>query len=92
MFIASTRRSALNPALPAQQPHFALPIVEAVVHATADSAWACRAENALGRLRPGMLADFVVLDGDPFITGPDSLLEMSVVCTAVSGRAVWQAL
>lgn len=91
MYVASTRRSALKPGLPALQPHFALPTAEAIIHATADSAWACRAEESVGSLRPGMLADFVVLDGDPFAADPESLLRSRVARTVVDGRPVWQA-
>jgi predicted amidohydrolase YtcJ len=91
MFIAHTRRSALKPELPAQQPHLALPLVEAVTHGTADSAWACRAEDALGRLAPGLLADFVVLDRDPFTADPASLLEARVLRTVVDGTTGWEA-
>ncbi|WP_219417720.1 amidohydrolase [Pseudonocardia nigra] len=87
MFIASTRRSALRPELPALQPHLALPLADAVRHATADSAWACRAEDAVGSLRPGLLADFVVLDRDPFAVAPDALLGTGVVRTVVGGRS-----
>lgn len=88
MFIAHTRRSALDPALPALQPHLALPLLEAVAHATADSAWACRAEHSLGRLRAGLLADFVVLDRDPFDGDAESLLQARPVRTVVDGRTV----
>lgn len=84
MFIASTRRSALSPELPALQPQFALPVADAITHGTADSAWACRAEQHQGRLRTGMFADFVVLDGDPFAE-PDRLLSMNVVRTVLAG-------
>ncbi|MGH3951990.1 MAG: amidohydrolase, partial [Pseudonocardiaceae bacterium] len=87
MFIASTRRSALNPELPALQPHFALSLADAVRHGTADSAWACRTEESLGCLRAGLLADFIVLDGDPFDADPESLLRVQVLRTVVDGVA-----
>ncbi|GAB3476753.1 amidohydrolase [Amycolatopsis cihanbeyliensis] len=91
MYIAHTRKSALNPELPALQPHLALPLLAAITHGTADSAWACHAESALGVLRPGLLADFVVLDVDPFEGEPDALLRARVLRTVVGGRTVWQA-
>lgn len=91
MYIASTRRSALKPELAALQPEFALPLTEAIIHATADSAWACRAEGHVGSLRAGMLADFVVLDRDPFDAEPESLLRARIVRTVADGRTVWQA-
>ncbi|MFD0904133.1 amidohydrolase [Actinomadura sediminis] len=85
MFVASTRRSALVPGLPAMEPHLAVPVAEAIVHGTADSAWACRAEHDQGRLRAGLLADFIVLDRDPF-GDPDALLGSDVLLTVVGGR------
>jgi predicted amidohydrolase YtcJ len=89
IYIANTRRSPVDPTLPALQPHLTLPLADAVRHATADSAWACRAEESLGRLRAGMLADFVVLDRDPFDADPASLLRARVLRTVVNGRTVW---
>ncbi|WP_245976365.1 amidohydrolase [Amycolatopsis palatopharyngis] len=89
IYIANTRRSPGNPALPALQPHLTLALADAVRHATEDSAWACRAEESLGRLRAGMLADFVVLDRDPFEADPESLLQAKVLRTVVAGRTVW---
>lgn len=89
IYIANTRRSPADPVLPALQPHLTLPLADAVRHATMDSAWACRAEESLGRLRAGMLADFVVLDRDPFEADPESLLQAKVLRTVVGGRTVW---
>lgn len=88
MFIASTRQSALNPPLPAYLPHFALPLAEALIHGTADAARACRAESEFGRLSPGLAADLVVLDTDPFTHGPESLLTARVIQTIAGGETV----
>ncbi|MDP5227025.1 MULTISPECIES: amidohydrolase [Arthrobacter] len=91
MFIAATRRSALEPGLEPNLPHYALPLADAVEHATRDAAWACRAEHAYGRLAAGLHADFIVLDRDVF-TGPvDELLQTRVVRTVVGGRTVHEA-
>jgi predicted amidohydrolase YtcJ len=90
MFIASTRRSALNPPLEPYLPHFALPLSDAIIHGTADSAWACRGDGAFGRLRAGLSADFVVLDADPFIDGPEVLLRAQVVQTCASGAVIYR--
>jgi predicted amidohydrolase YtcJ len=90
MFIASTRRSALNPPLEPYLPHFALPLGEAIVHGTADSAWACRGDGVFGRLRAGLAADFVVLDADPFTDGPEALLGAQVIQTFSRGAAIYR--
>lgn len=86
MFIAATRRSAVDPALPAVQPGFALPLGEAVVHGTRDAAASCFEEHRRGSLVPGMRADFAVVDRDPFVLGADALLEAAVVRTVIAGR------
>ena len=90
MFIAATRRSALNPPLDPYLPHFALPLADAIIHGTADSAWACRGEGVFGSLRPGLAADFVVLDADPFADGPEALLGAHVVQTFARGAGIYQ--
>ncbi len=86
MFIAATRRSALNPSLPANLPKYAMPIADALRHATADAAWSAGCERDLGRLSTGMLADFVVLDGNPLTAEADDLLTMGVHLTVVGGQ------
>jgi predicted amidohydrolase YtcJ len=91
MYVAATRRSALEPDRPASLPHYALPLADALRHGTADAAWACGAEDERGSLTPGLLADFVVLDRDPFAEGPESLLEATVRRTVIGGETVYDA-
>lgn len=91
MFIAATRRSALDPSLPANVPAYALPLMTAIEHATRDAAWASRAEGSYGRIAAGLSADFIVLDRDVFAAAPDELLETRVVRTVVAGRTVHEA-
>jgi len=91
MFIAATRRSALDPTLPPNVPAYALPLMAAIEHATRDAAWASGAEESYGRIAAGLHADFIVLDRDVFAVSPDELLETRVVRTVVAGRTVHQA-
>lgn len=91
MFIAATRRSALDPTLAPNVPAYALPLPRAIEHATRDAAWACRAEQEYGRLAPGLAADFIVLDRDIFGDDPKALLEARVVRTVVGGKVVHEA-
>jgi predicted amidohydrolase YtcJ len=88
MFVAATRRSALDPSLPANLPGYAVPLAESIVHATRDAAWACRAEDRYGSIAAGLHADFVVLDRDIFGRPLDELLETRVLLTVVGGRTV----
>lgn len=86
MYIASTRRSAIDPTLPPNLPRYALPLAEAIGHATRDAAYACRWDGLTGRLAAGLAADFVVLDADPFVAGPDSLLTTRIAKTVIAGQ------
>ncbi|GGF19289.1 amidohydrolase [Subtercola lobariae] len=88
MFVAATRRSALDPSLPANIAAFALPLEEAIVHATRDAAWACQGESSYGSLAAGLWADFIVLDRDIFGRPIDELLDARVIRTVVGGRTV----
>ena len=91
LYIAATRRSALDGSYPANHPEYAVPLEEAVAHATRDAAASCREEHERGRIAVGLAADFAVLDRDPFTEGADVLLEARVVRTVVAGRAVYEA-
>lgn len=91
MFVAATRRSAFDLSLPANVEGYALPLHEAVTHATRDAAWSCRAEDRIGRLAAGLLADFVVVDRNVFEGPVEELLEASIVRTVVGGRDVHAA-
>jgi hypothetical protein len=88
MYIAATRRSPDRPDLEPIRSDFALPVDEAIVHGTTDAAWASFEEGRLGVLRPGACADLVVIDDDPFASGPDALLSARVRRTVVGGRTV----
>ncbi len=88
MYIAATRRSPGDPAVPAYRPEMALPLDESVVHGTADAAWASFAEGHLGVLAPGAAADLIVVDADPFAHGPEALLSARVLRTVLGGRTV----
>lgn len=90
MFIASTRRSALNPTLQPNLPKYAMPLESAITHATSGSAWASRAEHMYGRIAASLFADFVVLDRDVFSGDPEDLLRASIVRTVVGGRTVFE--
>lgn len=91
LYIAATRRSALDPSLDALTPQYALPLGEAVGHATRDAAASIREEHVRGRLAEGLAADFAVLDADPFAVGDAALLEARVIRTVVGGRTAYEA-
>jgi len=69
------------------RPHEALDLQAALEALICTPAWLEGAEDRRGRLRPGMLADLVLLDRDPF----DDLAGASVVNTWLSGRSTVDA-
>lgn len=89
LHIATTRRSATDRSLPANLPKYAVPLASALRHATLDSAASFDAETRIGRVRTGMYADLVVLDGD-ILDADGDLLSISVARTIVGGRTVYE--
>ncbi|HEX6968654.1 MAG TPA: amidohydrolase [Micromonosporaceae bacterium] len=66
--------------------------LEQALHAyTTAPAYASQEEHLKGRLRPGMLADFIALPDDPFELDPVTLREARVAVTVVGGTVRWQA-
>ncbi|MBS1798861.1 MAG: amidohydrolase [Acidobacteria bacterium] len=73
------------------QPQEKIMLNEAIYAYTQGSAFAEFRERDLGRLEPGSLADFVVLDRDITSTTPQQLLHTNVLRTVVSGETVYTA-
>jgi len=65
--------------------------VEALRGFTADAAWAGFMENEVGRLAPGLRADFVLLDADPLTVPARQLPDITVLSTWVDGARVYDA-
>lgn len=68
-----------------------LTVAEALRGFTVEAAWAGFAEDEVGRLAPGLRADFVILDRDPFQVPPQRLDEIVVRSTWIDGRPVYRA-
>jgi predicted amidohydrolase YtcJ len=71
-------------------PEQRITLEEALRAYTAAVAYAGFQEERLGVLRPGMLADMVLLDRDPFRERPEDLGQARVVATIVGGRVVYE--
>ncbi len=84
---AVTRRTldGIGPYLPEQ----AFTVAEAIDGYTSVGAYASFDEEKKGMIRAGMLADFTVLDADPFRTPVDRLKDIRVVQTYLGGRQVY---
>jgi predicted amidohydrolase YtcJ len=66
--------------------------IEQIISAyTTGSAYAEFAEKQKGKLEPGMLADFVVLDRDITAATPAKILDTKVLRTVVGGKTVYEA-
>jgi predicted amidohydrolase YtcJ len=72
-------------------PDQALNIEQAIAAYTTGAAFAEFAEKQKGKLEPGMLADFVVLDRDIAAVPPPKILETKVLLTVVGGKTVYEA-
>jgi len=71
------------------QPQEKITLNEALYAYTQASAYAQNAEKFKGRLEPGYLADFVVLDRDITKSTPQELLHTQVLRTVVNGETVY---
>ncbi len=91
MYIAATRRSALDDSFAPQHPQYALPLAQALGHATRDAAASVGDGATRGRLEAGLAADVAIVDADPFADGPASLLTARVVRTVVAGETRYDA-
>ncbi len=73
------------------QPQEKLTLNEAIYAYTQGSAFAEFREKQLGRVEPGFLADFVVLDRDITTATPQQLLRTRVQQTIMNGESVYTA-
>jgi hypothetical protein len=88
LYAAVTRRSEDG-----KQEYFPgekLTIEQAVAAYTTGAAYAEFSERNKGRLEPGMLADFVVLDRDITKVAPPEILKTQVLRTVVGGKIVYE--
>ena len=72
-------------------PEQRLTMDQAIAAYTTGSAFAEFEEKEKGKIVPGMLADFVVLDRDPTASSPEKLLGTKVLRTVVGGKTVYEA-
>jgi len=68
-----------------------LSLHEVLAGYTLGGAWATHTDDRKGMLKPGYLADVVVLDGDIEHTPPHRIGEMDIAATICGGRVVWEA-
>jgi predicted amidohydrolase YtcJ len=88
LYAAITRQN--ESAKKSYYPEQKLTIEQAITAYTTGSAFAQFEEKQKGKLAPGMLADFVVLDRDITAVAPAKILETKVLRTVVGGRTVYE--
>lgn len=88
LYAAVTRKSenGKQEYFPAQK----LTMDQAIAAYTAGSAFAEFEEKEKGKLVPGMLADFVVLDHDVTAASPEKVIATRVVRTVMGGKTVYE--
>ena len=70
-------------------PHEAFTVQEALDSFTKMGAKASFEEAIKGEVKPGMLADFVVLGENPFETAPGNLKDIPIIATYLGGKQVF---
>ena len=88
---AVTRRHPVNGGPQDAAAAEAITLEEAIATRTINSAYLDFAEDELGSIETGKLADFVVLDRDLFAIPIDEVSEAQVVKTVVEGKVVFDA-
>ena len=83
------RRADGSPSADGWYPEQKLTLPEALSAFTLGPAYAANAENRLGKLAPGYLADLIVLDRDIFNCDPDDLLSLESSGTMIGGEWVY---
>ena len=85
---AMTRRTVSGDTLGEDQ---RLTLDEALRACTIDAASSFFAEDRVGSLEPGKLADIIVLDGDIFATEPERIGDLGMALTVVGGEIAYRA-
>lgn len=86
---AITREDAKDEPFGGWQPQERVSREEALAGFTTGAAYAAFAENKVGRLAPGLWADFILLDRDPMLATPAELRGTKLLETWVAGRKVF---
>lgn len=63
---------------------------EAIRGYTANGAFLTFEEDLKGRLKPGMLADLVVLSDDLLTIDPERIMDVAVDLTVLGGKVVYE--
>jgi hypothetical protein len=88
--VAVTREDAQGQPPGGWMPEQKLTLAQALAGFTRDAAYAGFAEDRLGTLEKGRLADFLFLDRDIFTANPRDIRETRVLETWIGGKQAWK--
>jgi predicted amidohydrolase YtcJ len=89
IYAAVTRRTLDDKNPEGWYPAEKIGVADALRCYTVNNAYAGFQENKLGRLKAGMLADFVILSDDLFKVAPEKIRDVRVTRTIVNGKEMW---
>jgi predicted amidohydrolase YtcJ len=69
----------------------ALTVEEALPLMTREAAYAIFREEEIGSLKPGKLADLIILSNNPLAVDPDAIKDITLSMTMVGGQVVYCA-
>ncbi len=90
IYAAVTRRTLDDKNDNGWYPQEKISVEQALKCYTVNNAYAGHQENILGKLKKGMLADFIVLDADLLSIAPEKLWDVKVLRTIVNGKEVYK--
>ena len=90
IYAAVTRRTIDGKNPEGWVPQEKITVEEALRAYTTSNAWAMFAENEVGAIKPGMLADIVVLSEDLFKIAPETIDDVQVDMTIMDGKVVFE--
>ena len=89
--IAITRAGADGQPFGGWQPQERITREQALAAYTTGAAYAGFAESRIGRIAPGLRADFLLVDQDPLLAPPGDIARTRVLETWINGEQVWRA-
>ncbi|MGH6652095.1 MAG: amidohydrolase [Sphingopyxis sp.] len=90
-FMLWTSMARVSPTGVVSGPDERLGAYEALQALTTGPAWQVFEEERKGRIKPGLLADFVILDKNPLTTPVDGIKDIKVLETIKESATVWRA-
>ncbi len=88
IYAAVTRRAASGQYV---RPEESTSLERAIAAYTRNAAYASFEDDVKGTLAPGMLADMVVLNGDPLSVDKEAIKDLKVKMTIIGGKVVWES-